>query len=168
METKTETKTTAPAVAKKTRVVKTPTTKVKAAPKTKPVVEAAEKVKKAPAPKVNVHSEAGVDTSLYAGMSSYLNANRKTRINTSLAQFDPVDLTDRQKKLLYAARSTYGEKPFQARGMDNGILAALVASGVVSASGGIRQEEAGKMYLYDAEKPVMLKVTAKGAAYGKA
>lgn len=141
-----------------------------AAKKVKPKVEKAEivvKAKKAPAPKAtHFHLEAGLDTSLWGGASSYVNQNRKTKIRHELEP--TADLTTRQQKLFYALRAQFGSKPFPSRGLDNGIMAALIAHDMLSYDGGKVGEENGTPYLYDGETPVMCTITKKGAAYGKA
>jgi hypothetical protein len=170
METNTEVKTDATTVApaKPKRVIKT--AGPKPAPKAKTVlkgtvapVPAADKP--APAPKVNQHIAAGVKSS-YAGLSDIFNDNRKTAIMVGATR-STSQLTERHQKALYSLRNAYADKSFGAKGFDNGILRDLLAAGLIRVSGGVKESQAGKDYWFDAEKPVMVTITAAGRDYGK-
>jgi hypothetical protein len=139
--------------------------KVAAAVKPKPVKAAAPTV--APAPKVNAHVEAGVKVSAYAGLSSFINANRRTKI--MVRDTRPTgSLTERMQKTLYALRGAYDAGHFNVKGLDNGVMSNLAAAGLVSLSGGQTETIDGKAYMVDAEAPVKAMVTKAGREYGKA
>ena len=150
---------------KPVRQIKTAGTK-QAAPQIKAQPKAAAEPKKAPAPKVNAHIEAGVSVGDYEGVSSMINANRKTAIR-SIAPVASGDLTTRQSVSFYALRKAYGNKPFPAKGFDNGILANLIAAGLLSAKGGVADTLNGATYTLDGATPVMLTITPSGQSYGK-
>lgn len=155
-------KTTAP---KRTRKVAVP--KKDAAPNKGKAVVKAETVKVEKSPQVNPHIAAGVSLNRYKGPSSYVNSNRAVKIMIK----DGVaasKLTSRAQGGFYALRDSYKEGAFQAHGFDNGILRDLVASGLVNTSGGQKTVIDGKDYITDGAKPVTLKITAAGMAYGKA
>lgn len=122
---------------------------------------------KASKTQVNPHLEAGLDAGRYNGPSSYVNGNRKPQIMLKDG-VSPEKLTDRAKSGLYALRDSYGNKTFQPRGFDNGILRDLVAAKLITVSGGQKVTLNGKPYMIDGESPVALKVTAAGANFGKA
>jgi hypothetical protein len=151
------------APAKKRRVVKTPTkTTTKTAAKTA--------AKKAPAEKkaaVNTHVEAGIEVQRYTGPSKFVNANRKPQIRLGVEAV-AAKITDRQRQGLYALRDCYGGAAFAPRGFDNGILSMLIGAGLLSFTGGMQAVINGTSYQVDGDKPVRLKITAAGAAYGKA
>lgn len=139
------------------------------APAATPATDAA----KAPAPFVHTHSDAGVTGKHYAGLSSYLNANRKPRIATDGAHKynrTTAQLTARTLGTLRAMRDAYDLKQFQARGFDNAVCAMLISAGllrIVSGTGSTTSD-AGVTYSCDGEKPLLLAVTAAGRNYGKA
>jgi len=129
------------------------------------------KATKAAAPakeaKTNAHLDAGVNVSLYKGMSTFVNGNRKPQIATDV-EADTSKMTDRRRAGLYALRDAYGEKTFRPRGFDNRILAVLIGAGLVSATGGTKETINGIEYLVDGDKPITLKLTTAGQTYGKA
>lgn len=146
----------------KRRVVKTPTKTAAKAPKAK--------VEKAPAEKkvmINAHVDAGIEVRRYTGPSKFVNANRKPQVRLGVEAV-AAKITDRQRQGLYALRDCYGTNTFKPRGFDNGILSILVGCGLLTASGGTEQIINGTNYLVDGDKPVTLKLTAAGTAYGKA
>lgn len=150
-------KTTAP---KRTRKVSVPKKDVPAAAKV-----AAPKAEKAPM--VNPHVAAGVSLNRYKGPSSYINSNRAVKVMLK----DGVSaskLTSRAQGGFYALRDSYKDGSFQAHGFDNGVLRDLVAAGLITASGGQKSTIDGKEYITDGAKPVTLKITPAGMAYGKA
>lgn len=153
----------APPAKTRTRLVKTPGSKAPAKMKAAQAPKAA----KAEAPKVrtNVHVDAGVDTSAWTGPSDMLNKNRKVQI-MQRANVTADDLTDRQKKSLYALRKAYAGRGFPAKGFDNGVMAFLAASGMLSLSGGQTATIDGKSYLVDGATPVIARVTAAGTKFG--
>lgn len=137
----------------------TRTTKVQADAETKPA--------KAPVP--HFHREHNVDTSGYGGVSDMINANRKTKIMIKPGgSREAGSMTERMQKSLYALRNAYGQRQFQARGFDNGVLSNLAAAGLITLDGGQTQNISGKDYLLDAETPVVAKITRAGMTYGKA
>lgn len=121
----------------------------------------------APAPKVHAHREAGVKADLYTGMSGMFNNNRKTAVMEAPAR-PTSTLTERHQKALYALRGAYADKPFPAKGFDNGILRDLRAAGLITLNGGVTENIDGKVYHLDGTTPVMVKITKEGAAYGRA
>jgi len=169
METQTTTTPTVapakPAKAVKARQIKTPTTTPKVV-KAKPAMIKAVTEKQAPAPKVNQHVEAKVSVGDYSGLSSMINSNRKTAIMVAPARATG-SLTERHQKSLYALRKAYGDKPFGAKGFDNGILRDLLAAGIIRLKGGITEVIDGKTYHLDGPTNVMVTFTPAGIAYGK-
>lgn len=155
--------------AKKARVVKVPGA-VKAKPITAKVVKAKPTKAEAPKvaePKVHAHIAAGVDVTMYAGLSSFINATRKVGVRTDVtAGVD--DMTDRMQKGLYALRKAYGDKVWGVKGFDNGILAHLASAKLITLSGGHTQVIDGHPKLTDGETPVKAKITAAGMKYGVA
>lgn len=148
-----------------------------AKPNTKPQPKAATKPEpkaaKAPAVFVHNHAESGLNASLYTGLSSYVNANRKPRIASTgphKHQRNASQITERMQKCLYAMRAAFGTKQFQARGFDNAIIANLTSAGLlrhVTGSGQLTTiAEIG--FLCDGEKPLQFAVTSAGSKYGKA
>jgi hypothetical protein len=165
------TETTAAPAAKPKRAVKTPGTKP---PPKAPAAKTASAVKprpvKAEAPKepmVNAHVAAGVDVALYAGLSKFVNQNRRTKIMTGVER-STGSLTDRMQRGLYALRKAYGGKSWTAKGFDNGILSELAGAGLIELSGGITENIDGHSYMIDAATSVAGKITAKGLKYGLA
>lgn len=153
--------------AKPARKIKTPAAvKAKTAVKPKPVKAEAPKVE-AESSRVNPHVAAGLDVTLYTGLSSYVNANRKVAVRRDVTATTD-DMTDRMKRGLYALRKAYGDKPWRAKGFDNGILAHLAAAGLISFSGGHEQVIDGHKKLTDGEQPVVARVTKLGMTYGVA
>lgn len=116
---------------------------------------------------VNAHVEAGIDVRMYDGPSTFVNGNRKTKIMLG-REVAASKVTTRAQKGLYALRQTYGDKAFNPRGFDNGILRDLVGAGLITVSGGQKQVIDGKEYMIDGDKPVAAKLTAAGMQYGKA
>lgn len=156
----------APAVKPK-RAIKAPGAKApaKSAVKPRPVKAAAPVQEKAAT--VNAHVAAGLDVTLYPGLSKFVNANRKVAVRTDVVA--TVDnMTDRMQKGLYALRKAYAGKSWTARGFDNGILAHLRAAGLIALDGGHTQTIDGHPKLTDGEKPVTGKLTAAGMKYGVA
>jgi len=144
-------------------------TQIKPAPKKTPAPKkkTATKAKVAAAPKVNPHMEAGVNINAYAGPSSMINANRKTRIML-VGERTTGSMTERMQKALYALRKAYAGKQFPAKGFDNGIMRDLAAAGLITLKGGAKETINGKPYLIDAATPVMVNITKAGQDYGKA
>lgn len=139
----------------------------KQAPARKPkVVDTERKPKAAAAPKVSKHLEAGVDPTGLPGGTPLINKNRKTAIELVSAR-DLSQMTDRHRLGLNQMREAYNGRKFDARGWNSGICRALIASGLLSHSGGQETVIDGKPYLTDGETPLMLQVTAKGLNYGK-
>lgn len=134
----------------------------KKAPARKIVTKKASKA--AAAPKTNAHIEAGVATD---AVRRLMNTNRPTRVMLK-DKIKADQITADKRTGLYALRDCYGDKPFEARGLDNGILRDLTAAGLISLSGGQRVDDSGKFYMVDGEKPVTVKITAAGLSYGKA
>ena len=141
----------------------------------KAVKSAANKAKptKAPKPFVHAHSEAGVTGKHYAGLSGYLNANRKPRVaiggdhkyNRTTAQ-----LTPRTIATLTAIRNAYSLKQFNARGFDNAVLAMLHSAGLIRrvADSGTDATINGATYAGDGATPLQFAVTSAGNKFGKA
>jgi hypothetical protein len=127
---------------------------------------ATDKPKAAPAPFVHVHADNGVSASHYAGLSSYLNANRVASVRTLPARTKAI--TPRQIATLRAMRDAYAGKAFIARGFDNGAVANLIAAKFLRPSDGVATTLNGQPYTIDGEKPLKLTVTATGLAFGKA
>jgi hypothetical protein len=155
----------ADAPAKKVRVVNTkPKANATPAVKPKPTAKAADapKVKQL----VNTHIEAGLDVTMYSGLSSFVNKNRQTKIMQHGETRATGSLTDRMQKALYALRKTYGGKQFGVRGFDNGILSHLAAAKLIDLSGGKTENVNGSTYLLDGETKVMGRLTAAGQKYG--
>lgn len=130
--------------------------------KTKSAAPAAKQPK---AVKTNTHIEAGVDVGRYTGVSSFVNSNRPVKVLVGVTR---TNLTDRAASGLYALRETYGNKTWNPRGFDNGILRDLVAMKLIQPTGGQTQTINGSSYLVDGAKPVQFALTAEGMAYGKA
>jgi hypothetical protein len=128
----------------------------------KPTKQAAEKA--APKPKVNEHVAAGVDFAKYSGTSKTANGNRKVKI--MLRPYEK-DLSERMQKTLYSLREKYGDKPFIARGLDNGVLRDLAGAGLILLHGGQKQSIDGHDYMTDGATPVTVKLSAAGNRYGK-
>lgn len=118
-------------------------------------------------PQVNSHVEAGINVNLYDGPSSFVNGNRKTKIMLG-REVAASKVTTRAQKGLYALRNTYGQKAFNPRGFDNGILRDLLGAGLITVSGGQKVTTDGHEYMVDGSQPVSVKITAAGMAYGKA
>lgn len=133
------------------------------APRAKPEAKAAK------APAVNLHIEAGINTAAYAGLSSFVNKNRKPQIATDVTR-NASQLTTRMQKCFYAMRDVYAGKAFAPRGIDNRILADLNAAGLIShkAKSGQTQNVNGTEYLTDGATPLAFSITAAGLKYGKA
>lgn len=129
----------------------------------KPEVAAAPKSEK----QVNSHIEAGINVSRYTGPSSFVNGNRKPKVMLGRA-VDAANLTARAQSGLYALRDCYGNKKFQPRGFDNGILRDLAGAGLITLSGGQKQTIDGKEYMVDGASAVQVTLTAAGMSYGKA
>lgn len=135
---------------------------VKAAPVKKTTAKAAD------APKsVNSHLEAGINVRRYNGPSTFVNANRKTKIMLG-REVVPAKLTSRAQAGFYALRDCYAQDSFNPKGFDNGILRDLVGAGLISLSGGQKSTIDGTDYMMDGAKSVIAKITAAGMAYGKA
>lgn len=145
---------------KKARQIKTADTKkAPAAVKPKPAVVAATE-KKAAAPRVNPHEAAGI-VSRYTGASDLFTHGRKVAIK-QISGLTTNDMTDRRRAALYDLRDGYGNKPFPAKGWDNGSLRDLAAIGMVTLSGGTKQGD----YLMDGATPVLVQLTKAGLEYG--
>lgn len=102
---------------------------------------------------------ATVSAEHYAGLSSYLNSERKTAIGLSVKKYgkrDASKFTPRMHGCIAAMRAAYGTKSFRARGFDNAQIAIFINSGVLTYNGGATDDTG---YLRDAESPVMLKLT---------
>lgn len=102
---------------------------------------------------------ANVSADHYAGLSSYLNAERKTAIGLAVKKYgkrEASKFTPRMHGCIAAMRAAYGTKAFRARGFDNAQIAIFINSGVLSYTGGATDESG---YLRDAEQPVMLKLS---------
>lgn len=146
---------------------------IEATAATSTAIATTEQPTQAPAPFVHTHADAGVTGANYAGLSSYLNANRKPRVavagphkyNRTIAQ-----LTPRTIGAFKAMRDAYGNKQFQQRGFDNAICAMLISAGLVRiVNGSGSTDDSGAVtFAIDGEKPLMLSVTAAGNKYGKA
>lgn len=128
----------------------------------------------AEAPKFqHAHAEAGVTGQHYAGLSPYLNANRKPSVPVGNARYayKPAQLTPRMLGLLTAIRNAYGTKQFTQRGFDNAATACLIGAGMLAPVSGTGQRvtnKSGVECLADGEKPLALRVTKAGLAHGKA
>lgn len=162
----------APAVVKPKRQIKAPGAKAPAKPKAPAKVATATAVKPKPVkalapkePQANVHVTAGLDVTLYAGLSKFVNQNRKTKVMAGVER-STGSLTDRMRSGLYALRKAYNGKQWQAKGFDNGILSELAGSGLIELHGGITENVDGHAYMMDGPTPVVGKVTAKGMKYG--
>jgi hypothetical protein len=124
--------------------------------------------KQAKAPAVHAHREAGVDTkSAYAGLSDMLNANRKVAVRV-LPKRDVSTLTDRMRGTLYAIRKVYNGRSFPLKGLDNGVMAHLIAAGLIETSGGMKEIVDGGLSIQDGSTPAMGKITAAGLKHGVA
>lgn len=132
-------------------------------------IKAKPEAKAAKAPAVNLHVEAGVNVAAYAGLSSFVNRNRKPQIAADVTR-TAAQLTDRMQKCFYAIRNTYGKKTFAPRGLDNRILADLRAAGLIThtAKTGQTQTVNGTSYLTDGATPLAFTISAAGLKYGKA
>jgi len=127
----------------------------------------------APAPFVHAHAENGVTGKHYAGLSSYLNANRKARVAIGGAhkyERTPAQLTARTLGTLTAIRAAYNGKQFIARGFDNAVLAMLASSGLIKrvANSGHDITDGATTFAADGEKPLQFNVTPAGLKFGKA
>lgn len=150
--------------------MQTKSTKIKAAKSTTSVaIKAKPEAKAAKAPAVNVHIEAGINTAAYAGLSSFVNKNRKPLIAADVTR-NASQLTDRMQKCFYAIRNVYAGKAFAPRGIDNRILADLRAAGLIShkANSGQTANVNGTDYLTDGATPLSFNITKAGMGYGKA
>ena len=163
----------APTVDKKVAIKPKPARKIAvpsnklAAPKAAKVATPVAAIADAPKVRTNAHVESGVDTSAWTGPSDMINKNRAVRIMMR-QNVGADDLTDRQRKSLYALRKCYNGRAFPAKGFDNGVMAFLVASGMVALSGGQDSNIDGKPYKVDGATPVLAKVTAVGLKFGTA
>lgn len=159
---------------KKPRSVRAVNKKPAQKPAQKPKVKAAETDEvldtgaPAPKPTMYVHQDQGVDASVYSGISSFLNANRKVKVRVDVKR-SPTDATERMQKCFYAVRKAYGGKSFPSKGLDNGIVSNLIGAGLLTFSGGTKDvDTAGNSIMRDGESPLMLKLTAAGKKYGLA
>ena len=126
--------------------------------------QVAKKVEAAPAPKINTHVAAGIKATRYTGPSSFINGNRRVKVQLG----GRTEVTDRAAKGLYALRECYGDKPWTPKGFDNGILRRLLGQGLIKASGGTKSTIDGLPYLIDGAQPVSFTITAEGMKHGKA
>lgn len=131
------------------------------------------KAQAAPKPFVHVHADSGVTASNYAGLSSYLNKNRKPRVaigGQHSYQRNAGQLTPRTIGTLQAIRDAYGTKQFHARGFDNAVLAMLHSAGLIRRveNTGNDSEQNGALYAIDGAKPLQFALTAAGRKFGKA
>ena len=106
---------------------------------------------------VNSHIEAGI--SFQALVRPPLEREPQT-----LVMLVVVDATARQRSV---RSGDYGNKKFQPRGFDNGILRDLVGAGLITLSGGQKQVIDGKEYMVDGASAVQVTLTAAGMSYGK-
>lgn len=152
-----------------TKSNKTAIAKSNRKPAGKPAIKAKPEAKAAKAPAVNLHVEAGINVSAYAGLSSFVNKNRKPQIATDVTR-NVSQLTTRMQKCFYAMRDVHGGKAFAPRGIDNRILADLNAAGLIShkAKSGQTQNVNGTNYLTDGATALAFTITKAGLAYGKA
>ena len=141
------------------RNVKTATTPNKKAPARK--LDPEQKVAAPKQKAVNAHAELSHG---YTGESAPINANRPVKI--MIRDHKPSITADRQAPLLYALRKEHAGRQFPARGLDNGILSALLAAGLITYKGGAVETLNGKDYIRDADEPVMLNITPAGQKYG--
>jgi hypothetical protein len=139
---------------------------VKAKPKlTKSVgAEPAKPPKEKPS---HYHLEHGVKPTLYTGLSSYLNDNRKAEPR-ELPEMSPSKLSERSIKALTALREAYGQRQFRVKGFDNNIIAFLRASKLIELSGGTTSMDGNYRRFVDGATPLMGKITAAGAKFGLA
>ena len=134
------------------------------APKTAKAVAPVATDAKAPTAR-ETHAANGVTAKHYAGLSAYLNANRKPRVTIYTGR-KPASLTPRMLATLRAMRDAYGTKHFAARGFDNAVISHLASAGMlrlIDGTGLITGDLAT-----DGAKPLALTVTADGQKYGKA
>lgn len=132
-------------------------------------VKAKPEAKAAKAPAVNLHTEAGLISTGYTGLSSFTNKNRKAKIAADTIRA-ASQLTERMQKTFYAIRTTYAGKAFNPCGLDNAVIANLRAAGLIAHDTKTGQKTTidGTVYLTDGEKPLSFKLTAAGLKYGKA
>lgn len=136
----------------------------KTAPKRRVKTPPKVKVEAAPKPRTNAHVEAGINVQRYTGPSKFVNGNRRVKVQLG----GRTDVTDRAAQGLYALRECYGDKAWEPKGFDNGILRRLLGQGLIKAEGGQKQTIDGLPYLVDGAQPVRFTLTAEGMAYGKA
>lgn len=146
------------------RVIKTSTTPSKGKVLTKPA-KAAEAPKPPKEKPQHAHLAAGVKTTHYTGLSSYLNDNRKAEPRI-LPEMATAKLSERTIKALVALREAYGQRQFTVRGFDNNIIAFLRASGLIELSGGGTKQDGNYRRMIDAATPLMGRVTAAGMKFG--
>ena len=166
------------ALAAKAKADKAAADKAAATAKAKAAKAASDKAagatKAAPAPRVNAHLAAGLNGSLYRGLSPYTNSNRKPRIaiagQSKYCRATPASLSERSLAAFNALRACYAAKPFAPRGFDNGILAMLCGAGLISpvAKTGATSDDNGTTFAIDGATPLQFALTKAGIAYGKA
>lgn len=148
-------------------------TETKAKPARKPAAPKAAAKPKAEKPVVtHAHRDAGVSEKHYTGLSGYLNANRKAAVKLPNYPRTIAQLTPRTLGCFAAIRETYGDKPFNARGLDNAIVAMLANAGLiarVTGTGSDTTDANGVATLADAaDNALRFKLTKAGNEHGKA
>ena len=139
----------------------------------KPALTNVTEAPKAKAPFVHIHAESGVSAKHYAGLSAYLNANRKPNVGVGVQKYGKTvaQLTTRQLATFKAMRGAYANgKPFPQRGFDNAVCACLINAGLIRhvPNTGDKTTTNGVAYLIDGAKPLALAITKAGQTYGQA